>query len=121
MRQNAALCGNGLSAFAEEKLNVAQVAGLASHSLENFVCKRRKCRSTAFSSFAHKVFKSVYCQKCYHLTLSQIKKILDLSKFKAFADDNLTVNQKLKFALERAENIVGKGENAYYQHFLLFP
>ena len=48
-------------------------------------------------------------------------KILDLSKLKAFSDDNLNVYQKLKFALGRVENIVGKGENAGYQHFLLFP
>ena len=27
----------------------------------------------------------------------------------------------MKFELERVENIVGKGENAGYQHFLLFP
>ena len=48
-------------------------------------------------------------------------KILDLSKLKAFADGNLYVNHKLKFGLGRVENIVGKGENAGYQHFLLFP
>ena len=48
-------------------------------------------------------------------------KILDLSKLKAFADNNLNVNKKFKFALGRAEKIVGKGENAGYQHFLLFP
>ena len=48
-------------------------------------------------------------------------KILDLSKFKVFADDNLNVYQNLKFALGRVENIAGKGENASYQHFLLFP
>ena len=48
-------------------------------------------------------------------------KILDLSQFKAFADDNLNVYQKLKFALGRVENIVGKGENIGNQHFLLFP
>ena len=48
-------------------------------------------------------------------------KILDLSKLEAFADDNLNVYQKLKFALGRVENIVGKGENAGFQHFLLFP
>ena len=48
-------------------------------------------------------------------------KNLDRSKLKAFADDNLNVNQKLKFALGRVENIVGKGENAGIQHFLLFP
>ena len=48
-------------------------------------------------------------------------KILHQSGLKAFADDNLNVYQKLKFALGREENIVGKGENAGYQHFLLFP
>ena len=40
-------------------------------------------------------------------------KILDLSKFQL---------KKLEFVLGRAlENIVGKGENAGYQHCLLFP
>ena len=48
-------------------------------------------------------------------------KILDMSKLKAFADDNLNVNQKSKYGSGRIENIVGKGENAGYQHFLLFP
>ena len=31
------------------------------------------------------------------------------------------MTQKFKFALGRVENIVGKGENAGYQHLLLFP
>ena len=31
------------------------------------------------------------------------------------------MNQKLKFDLGGIENIVGKEENAGYQHFLLFP
>ena len=43
---------------------------------------------------------------------------LDWSKLRAFADDNL--NGTLNFVLERVENIVEKGENAGYQHFLLF-
>ena len=47
-------------------------------------------------------------------------KILDMTKLKAFADDEINVNEKLKVCLERVENIVGKGENAGYQHFLLF-
>ena len=29
--------------------------------------------------------------------------------------------EKLKFELEKVENIVGKGENAGYQDFFLFP
>ena len=48
------------------------------------------------------------------------EKNLDWSKFKEFADNNSNVNQIVKFALGRVENIVGKGENADYQHFLLF-
>ena len=48
-------------------------------------------------------------------------KILDKSKFKAFAEDKRKVTYMLKFVLGREESIVGKGENAGYQHFLLFP
>ena len=46
--------------------------------------------------------------------------MLDWSKLKAFADGKINLKEKLKFDLGRAENIVGKGENAGYQHFLLF-
>ena len=48
-------------------------------------------------------------------------KNLDLSKLKAFADDILKVTQMAKFVLDKMESIVGKEENAGYQHFLLFP
>ena len=49
------------------------------------------------------------------------EKSVDQSKMKAFADGKINVPKKLKFVLRRVENIVGKGENAGYQHFLLFP
>ena len=39
-------------------------------------------------------------------------KILAWSKLKAFVDDKINMTQKLKFVLERIENIVEKGENA---------
>ena len=48
------------------------------------------------------------------------KKILYWSKLKAFADDIINLNEKLKLVLGRLENIVGKGENSGNQHFLLF-
>ena len=48
-------------------------------------------------------------------------KILDQSKLEAFADDKINVTKKLKFVMGRVENIVGKGENAGDEHFLLFP
>ena len=48
-------------------------------------------------------------------------KILRHSNFIPFADNKTIAAGKLKSVLERVENIVGKGENAGYQHFLLFP
>ena len=48
-------------------------------------------------------------------------KILDLSKFKAQADNKINVTQKLKSVFDRVEKILQKGENAGNQHFLLFP
>ena len=48
-------------------------------------------------------------------------KILGLPKLKAFADDKLNVTQNIKVVFHRLEYIVGKEENAGYQHFPLFP
>ena len=42
-------------------------------------------------------------------------------KLKVFADDKINVNEKFKSGLGGVENMVVKGENAGYQHFLLFP
>ena len=46
--------------------------------------------------------------------------MLDLAKSNAFADDKWNVAQIMEFVFDRVENILGKGENAGYQHFLLF-
>ena len=43
-----------------------------------------------------------------------------MSRFKASTDDKFGVAEIMGFVFERVENIVGKGENAGYQHFLLF-
>ena len=48
-------------------------------------------------------------------------KNLDWSKLKAIADDKINATETLKFVFWWVENIVGKGENAGFQHFLLFP
>ena len=48
-------------------------------------------------------------------------KILDWSKLKAFAYNKIEVPTTMIFVFDRLENIVEKGENACYQHFLLFP
>ena len=44
-------------------------------------------------------------------------KSLEWSKFKAFADGVKNVTEKLYFVLGMFVKIVGKGENAVYQHF----
>ena len=49
------------------------------------------------------------------------KKILNQSKFKAFADNKITDSKTEICVGGKKENIVGKGENAGYQHFLFFP
>ena len=48
-------------------------------------------------------------------------KILAWSKLEAFAEDKTDVVKMMISLLDRVENSVGKGENAGYQHFLLFP
>ena len=45
----------------------------------------------------------------------------DRTKFKAFADDQLNIAKIIISVFDKIEHIVGKGENAGYQHFLLFP
>ena len=44
-----------------------------------------------------------------------------MTKLKAFADNKLNVDRMTISLLHRVENAEGKGENAAYQHFLLFP
>ena len=44
-----------------------------------------------------------------------------MTKLKAFADDKLSDAKKKISLFDRVENTVVKGENAGYQHFLLFP
>ena len=41
-----------------------------------------------------------------------MQKSRDWSKFKAFADDKINITERLKFVLEREENIVGKRGNS---------
>ena len=47
-------------------------------------------------------------------------KILDWSKLKAFADDNINVTESLKFVLRMFENILGKGEKCWLPAFSSF-
>ena len=50
-----------------------------------------------------------------------INKILDVIKFKAFADNKFNIAKMMISLFDTVENTVRKGENAGFQHFLLFP
>ena len=47
-------------------------------------------------------------------------KIVDETKLKEFADVLLSIAEAVLSLSGRVENIVGKGENAGYQYFLIF-
>ena len=49
------------------------------------------------------------------------RQILDSSKLKEFADDNFKFDENGRKLTKQVENIVGKGEIARYEQFLLFP
>ena len=49
------------------------------------------------------------------------RQTLDSSNLKEFADDNFRFDEKGRQFSKRVENIVGKGEIARYEQFLLFP
>ena len=71
-------------------------------------------------SFLHNVFKRMpsYSESFNFLAKD---KISDQSSLKDFADDKINVTYVTNFIMGREKNIVGKGENASNQHFLLFP
>ena len=87
-----------------------------------------KMLGTCICSSSHNVFSVAFFPEAMKLRIVWLKvnsslndKILALTKLKAFADDKIIVTQRLKFILGRVENIVGKEENAGYQHFFHLP
>ena len=48
-------------------------------------------------------------------------KVLEVTKLKAFPDVKINVAQMLIYVFDQIENLVGKGQNAGYKHFLLSP
>ena len=61
------------------------------------------------------------CCTGHYLNSLPNDKVLDCSKLKAFADDKTSMDEELNLLWERVEIVVGKGENAGNQHFLLLP
>ena len=57
----------------------------------------------------------------HQITLYQTTNFWTGPNLKHLQTYKINVTEKLKIVLGREENIMGKGENAGYQHFLLFP
>ena len=56
----------------------------------------------------------------YHVVTFPKQQILDSSKIKEFADDNVKFDEDNNDFSKGVENIVGKGEIACYKQFLFF-
>ena len=79
-------------------------------------------------SFSHSVFKRLVSQGRQKVSLCgngltgyQTAEFFTCPKLEAFADDKIIVAETVISLCDGVENIVGKGENAEGQHFLLFP
>ena len=83
------------------------------------------CTTKSLSNFVFhcvlEVVKTKYKPKLKIIIFSEFFKYCYFNKYSRFQDNKIIVTQKLKFILGKVKNIVGKGENADYQHFLLFP
>ena len=68
----------------------------------------------AYSHFSHHV------SKAYRRSFPK-RQILDSSKLKESVDNNFKLDESGRIFSKMIENIVGKGEIARYEQFLLFP
>ena len=84
--------------------------------------KRRKCWLPAFSCFPTIFSKGHILSRKKSGLCDLQQQILDSSNQKEFADDNFDFDENdiLEFS-KRAENTVGTGEIALYEHILHFP
>ena len=88
----------------DNKLKMAELMESVLYRLENIVENR-------IFFFSNNDFKDFFWSGLFYSIPNN--KIMDWSKLKAFADNNLNVNEKLKIVLGRVENIVGKRLNAF--------
>ena len=99
-----------LKAFADNKINVAQIMISVSGRVENIVGKRRKCWLTAFSTFPI-MFSSFFFFFFFGGGGGKRGKALKVG----ICGKKLTTVK-----VQALENIFGKDKNSGYQHFLLF-
>ena len=88
--------------------------------------KKEKLLVTSMFPFSHDVFDWVFssqdrqkpslCSKRFNSLPND--KILDWSKFKAFADDKINVTEKLNFVLGRVESIFSFSHDVFKRLFI---
>ena len=100
-----------------------QFDALKIHSCGKHCEKKEKLLVTSNFSFSHNVFYSVRYLFIILNSLLPItrQQILDSSKLKEFADDNLKFDKNGRKLSRWVENTVGKGKIALDEQFLLFP
>ena len=112
---------------ADHNLNVAQVNEFTCNSLENIVGKGENAGNQHFLlfllCFQNTSFPGSLKLRTLWKRINPLPndKISEGTKLKAFADNKLNVTKMMISLYDRVENTVGKGENAGYQHFLLYP
>ena len=97
MRQNAALCGNGLNALEEKFFEALWV--------------KKKEHLTSIFFFSNHILYTTK-DKVYAMTLPN-NKILASTKLKAFVDDKYIVAKMIISVFDRVDIIVGKRENIF--------
>ena len=102
---------------------LARTGHMLVHFMNIIMWKRKKWNRNQFQGKRWRIFLKndwgIYNQVRL-LNPFQNDKILDVTKLKALADDKLNIAKMISL-IDRVENTVGKGENAGYQHFFLFP
>ena len=122
-----------LKAFAEDKINVAQMMVCVLERVETF---ENIVGQGENAGYQHFLLFPQWFQKASFLGLLKVRsgkrlrsicvqntrrQILDSSKLKEFADDNFKFDLNGRKLSIRVEKTLGKGEIACYEHFLLFP
>ena len=114
-------------AFADNKLIVTGISRWKDTKHGGKRRKNSKWWLPAFSWFPKKFWETFFFRFTklrivrYGVKLLPDDEILDMIKFKAYADGKLNFAKMMISLFDRVENTVRKRENAGYQHFLLFP
>ena len=125
-RQKVSLCGNGLT---DDKIfRLAQIESICRRQIKcylktltlssiytHFNTLKKKAKMSNFTFF-HSVFYAIFIFKFLNSHIS----VVVCNFFEFGMVSKRCIREWVKVVFHRIENIVGKEENASYQHFLLF-